>query len=205
MNAGRLYRKDGSETNAWFCEACSIVHQNEFLADICCSPRDCTDCGKPVDRKYYTICTACQAAKDQARLMERFAKAEKIPVHGDHIFDDGGCELYADIQAFLDHCDDCGIEPPDYVWDAKALPVVPNSAELVDDIVDRICENAYEGFEPDQLAGMLEMKHALNVFVKANQRVVYFEPDYTRAMVIKDLPEVLELKARLQAELEETE
>jgi hypothetical protein len=56
----------------------------------------------------------------------------------------------------------------------------------VSDITERICDNAYEGFDPDDLNGLDELKAAIEKFNDANKDVVSYEPDYGLAILLNE-------------------
>lgn len=182
MNATELFHKDGRTAAVWYCDKCRLVKRTEQEAAQCCLPNICV-CGKEC-RNYYTVCDACLALKRERREQERFEKAEKVTQWDGWVFLDGyGYNNgYAEtIEEMMDYFDDEGLERPKYVWACHAIPFAKAS---YGDIEERICENAYEDFEPENLKGREELKAAIQNFNELNKNIVSYTPDYTKAILI---------------------
>lgn len=187
VNSKPLYFEDKSPSGLHLCTACDMSYRNERLAIRCCT---CSKCGKPTGLRARSFCDSCTLENIKEREADRFEKAEKIQEDGWNSFvylEDTGNDGYSSsIEAFRDSWDydhDPEDDFPSYVWACKPVQFV--KAEI-DSILDRICENAYEDFDPNyDLNGIKELEDALEKFVKVNEKVCAYEPDYTKAILLK--------------------
>lgn len=128
---------------------------------------------------------AASARRDE----EHFAKAKKVP-EGDWM---GGVFLgdtyYEDTDCLLEHLMDTAEEPdefPLYAWAAKPEQVIPG-LDVSDVTRDCIEQWGWEEMSVDDLSGVDELGAALAAFVKANEGVVSYQPDYRKAILL-DIP-----------------
>lgn len=189
MNAMELFHANGTATGIFYCGKCRKVAPSHHIAAECCKPRVCEVCGSETEATWYTKCRLCSAKAAEERELEKLHKAEKVTQWDGWVYRDGygsmagGGEGFAEsLASMLEWCDeeDCGY--PDYVWTCVAVPFVQ---VRVRDILERICEEAYEDFSCDDLEGVPALEAAVEVFNAANKDVVKYEPDYTRAVVIE--------------------
>ena len=153
--------------------------KNEALAHCA---KSCA-CGNPLGKYYRLLCDECEGKKAKERESVRFEKAQKIEiadydgpvVHGD--------EFYSDIDSFLDHCENEGLELPKYVW-----ATTPEKFELnADDIVERelekqsMHEDAWDSI-PDK--AMVSLRAFLEAWTKEISLDTYFE-DQSRAVLLR--------------------
>jgi hypothetical protein len=196
MNAIELFHQDGKSAKVFYCEKCRIVAKTQEQAEQCCRPLKCDMCGNDTER-YYFRCRECRDKEDAQRERDRFEKAEKLkltewdgPVFSDSVAgsNDG---FFTSISELLERCadeieageDDSGMANiPDYVWASKSNQFV--NADL-GDITERISCDAYKDFNPADLHGLDDLKKALAAFNDANKHFVSYEPDYTKAILIK--------------------
>lgn len=184
MNAQELFNQDGSSAKVWYCQKCRIVHKTKAWADQCCPP--CA-CGAERE-KGYAYCRPCLDRRESEREQEKFAKAQKIPAkdYAGWVFCDGtgNSGYHESVDEFLEYWEDNrdeDDEKPEYVWACEE-----NHFVFVDvaDITERICENGWEDMDPDSLNGLKELEAAIDAFNKANESVVSYDPDYTRAIIL---------------------
>lgn len=187
MDAEELFRVvDGEPKQAgvWFCSACRTVRSTRREADECCQPWFCS-CGQQVDR-FYKECNACKDKRLAAKELARFESAQKSTDDKGPFFRDGlGQEFFQDIESLEDHLE-FEEDRPLYVWCCTTERVVTIS---VDDILDGIADDAYEGFDPDDLDGIEDLRAAVAQFNDLNRDVVRWVPDFTRARLIDPTPE----------------
>lgn len=187
MNATELFHQDGKSAEIFYCGQCRIVARSKELAELCCAKRKCQRCGGEAPSGWL-ICDACRKLKEVEEEKERFEKAEKITKWDGWVFSEGhGYQdgYFESLSEFLDWCQDEEIPESEvtYVWACKSNQFV--NAD-VSDITERICDNAYEDFEPDCLNGLEELKAALEKFNEANACQLAYNPDYTKAVLIKN-------------------
>lgn len=98
------------EIKAYKCEKCGNAYLHNELADNCCKPKLCEDCGRELPHKWYmNICESCQSKREFNRgkvlTMDEFLQSE----YKDNMVYYNG-EYYTDI-------DDC----LDTLWDREEL------------------------------------------------------------------------------------
>ena len=186
MNATELYLKEGKSAGVFYCEKCRNVAGSQHLAEQCCKNYLCSKCGKDTGSRSWLVCDACRAADEVAKERARFEKAEKLSAWDGLVYLEGtGRDGFSDsLSDFYDNWADDhdeGGELPKYVWACKANHFV-NAA--VSDITERMCDYAYEDFDPETLDGLDELKSALQKFNEANAAVCSYGPDYSKAILL---------------------
>lgn len=183
MNAIELYHQDGKPTGVFYCSECRIVHRGKSLAEKCCAPVMCCECGHPVGEKYYITCNQCRDKKREAVERERFEKAEKLTdtecgpvVHGD--------TYAASVEELLEMID--GEDRPEYFWTCNESPVCNLDART---IIGRYTEDAYEDFDPDTLKGIPEFEAACKAFNVANAGHVKWDVNYKACVLLPKIQE----------------
>ena len=184
MNATELFLDDGKSAGIYFCGKCRNVARTPQDAEQCCENNICEKCGKDVGKQYRKRCDACNALDDAVKERERFDKAEKVFLDNwnSWVF----CEGLGHNDGFFPSIEDMfdcvkTKDLPEYVWTCN--PIYFAVAD-VSDITERISDNAYEGFDVDDLNGLTELGKAIDAFNEANKDVVSYEPDYTKAVLI---------------------
>lgn len=186
MNAIELFHADAKSAGVFYCAKCRYVARSKDDADKCCEPTKCRYCGKPSGRQHWLCCDACQKINDEKKESERFQKAKKVTewdgwVYLDGTGRDGFSESVAEFRENWEDDHECD-ELPEYVWACKQNHF---AVADVSDITERIADNAYEDFEPDDLNGLDELKSAIEKFNEANKDIVSYEPDYNIAVLLK--------------------
>lgn len=185
MNAIELFHQDGKSAGVFYCAACRIVKRTKSEAEECCSPVKCKDCGNVVEIKYTfrpisVQCDSC-SRDERARIeQKRFDKAEKLTKWDGPVYCEGhGRNGYAkSVSEMLDYLEDVE-ERPKYVWACTIKHFV--NADI-SDITERLADDAYEDFDPDDLNGLEELNVAIKAFNEANQGAVSWEPDFSKAI-----------------------
>lgn len=181
MTAIELFLASGKPAGVWFCEKCRTVAPSKLIADRCCNNYQCSTCGKDTGSRSWLVCEPCRIAAEESKERERFEKAEKLTVWDGWVFH--GDEFYESVEAMLELLDE--MPHPEYVWAAKEIHFV--QADL-DDILDRMTDDAYEDFDPETLDGLDELNAALEKFNEVNAKVCSYAPDYAKAVLIQGEP-----------------
>lgn len=135
---------------------------------------------------------------DQQRELERFAKAQRVPeaewdgwvCDGDEYFEDTDAyweKWYEETmkwdnetKTFVLYPDTI---PPVYVWAARPRPVIPTLD--VESITEHyVCDRGWEDMSSNDLEGFADFERAIDQFVKANEKVVSYECDYSTAVIL---------------------
>jgi hypothetical protein len=189
MNATELFHQDGKPANVFCCGQCKNFFRQKEWAEECCTHHKCAKCRGLCEQRYYRLCDACQAEERQEKEQARFAAAEKIPAdqYLGWVYSEGAggdCFLKS-AQALMDDLEnsDPGNDSVEYAW---ACNPVQFAHVDMDDIMRSIEENgdAYEDFDSNYLSGILELGAAIDVFNKANEGIVSYQPDYKRAVIL---------------------
>lgn len=179
MSAMELFQKDGKSAGIFYCSTCRCVAKTQGEAERCCQPYKCQKCGKECE-KYWTICTECRKKEEAEKEQKRFDAATKIPAaeySGWLYFTD---KFYEGVEQLLEDNPD---DSPEWAWACTANHFARVD---VDDTLQRIAEDedAYEDFDSSDLRGIDELTAAVDAFNKANEGVVSYSPDFTRAVML---------------------
>lgn len=192
MNATELFIQSGESAGIYFCGQCKrVAYDGRQGAERCCLPHKCITCGKDEETRE---CPECSDARFAKQERERFEKAEKITEWGGWVFCDGNYGYkdgyFESVSDLMDWIGDHNADYPqleinlEYVWPCKETEFV---CVDVDDIYERIEERGYEDFERGSLVGTNELEAAIAVFEKANESIVSYEPDYSRALLLQSV------------------
>lgn len=187
MNPFELFLADHRPAGIWACGKCRVVARDLYTAERCCGPHFCPKCGRVVESTYDQTCDGCFEDAEIAAEAARFEEAEKIPAenYDGWVYIDIEEKFYKsvdDLKDFLhwDYPDKGDAGRPTYAWACLSEPIVNCS---VDDL--RIGEdNAYEEFEVEGCAGLVELEEALAKFNKLNESLLVYRPDYKRAVIL---------------------
>lgn len=130
-----------------------------------CTHVKCSRCDKPCE-KGWTACSDCRDIKDR----EKYDAMPKARWDGVQMIS-AGDDYYYDLESFLEHCEDEGVEPADL------LPLLcePNYAREVEP--DFWCDElAEDGELPAELEAALE---ALNTVIRQHRFVLSWSPGKT--------------------------
>jgi hypothetical protein len=131
------------------------------------------------DAEFELVNSHCFDARNALMEAERFEKAEKVTECEHGVF--AGDDYVPDISDLPDYYDDDDL--PEYVWAAEPHAVVPglDVSEILTGIIEN---NGWEDMDVHDFDGTTELQAALDAFVKANEKVVCFRPDYTKAVIV---------------------
>lgn len=128
------------------------------------------------------------AAWSAHQEQQRFEKAEKIAAadYDGWVFLEGAGynEGYFESVEYLKEWIEEGSDNPEYpkyVWACIGRPIVNLD---FDNCLPSIYNNAYEGFEADDLSGLEELEAALEKFNEVNKNLKCYYPDYKRVIVL---------------------
>ena len=179
MNATELFVKEGKSAGIYFCGQCRCVSRTQAEAEQCCKPYACDKCGKEILR-YHTRCDDCHNVERARVERERFDKAEKLTEWTGWVYCEGLGFRDGFFESIAELSDEEGL--PEYVWTCTPDHFVHAD---VSDITERIADQAYEDWDPDELNGLEELRAALDKFNEANKDAISYSPDYTKAVLLK--------------------
>lgn len=119
-----------------------------------CTHRVCEDCGTPVPKTGFTVCTPCHEKRD----IERYEKRERRPYEGGMVYSDRQDRYFDSLADALEYAEDEGLEPADL----RLLLCTPNYVTPLDG--DYCCDELPEdGDVPPEVANAIQ---AFNEAVK---------------------------------------
>lgn len=182
-----LFHADGKPSGIWYCSECRSVHNQQRTAQSCHGVTCCETCGKELGKRqpyYRTQCDECDRQKWREKQVreefERYTKARKVKASeytGPQVFFGGN--YYETVDDAIDQCD----QPPEYVWAAKDIGL---RKATIEDLVERILEEAWEDADIDDLNGVEELQKAVDSFNDANAGVSVYMVDYNEAIVLDE-------------------
>ncbi len=189
MNPIQLFHADGQPAkDTHYCGECRIIHATKHLAEQCCVPPKCEDCGEPA-AQYYTVCDSCREKRAAERERERFEKAEKVtewdgPVYLEGLGGDDYVANAADIEELLYNYGDDDRPRPEYVWTCHSVSFAQVDLNAV---IENIAENSYDDWDESDLEGTEELGKAIGAFNEKNKGIVSWEPNYKKALLLQPL------------------
>lgn len=183
MKATELHLADGKSAGIFYCGECRIVHRTQNEAEACCVPKRCR-CGAELKpRTAWLICDVCRDSAEAKKDAEQYAAATKIKAedwYGPVWCGVGGNEgYYASVDDLLEHFEDDKL--PEQIYACTTHPICRLD---YDSIIEHATQDAYEGWDPDQLTGKAELVAALTEFNERNKGEVCWQVDYKRAVVV---------------------
>lgn len=182
-----LFHADGKPSGVWYCSECRAVHAQLRTAQSCHGITHCEKCGKELGKRqpyYKTHCQECDneiwREKQAKEEFERYTKAVKIRASeytGPQVY--FGDRYYDTVEDAVDGCD----QLPEYIWSAKDVGLKKATME---DLVDRILEEAWEDADIDALNGTEELQRAIDLFNESNAGISVYMVDYNEALVLDD-------------------
>lgn len=137
-------------------------------------------------RKFNEYANESYSKANDAR---RFEKAEKISkesytgwVYCEGAgYNEGYFESIQDFEDWLENDNDEGLDV-EYVWACNEHPCLNINAS---DIIGGGTQEAYEDFDSSDLEGVEEFKNAVEKFMKLNEGLVSYTPDYSKVILLK--------------------
>lgn len=166
---------DCKEVTNYMCVKCGTIFNDRGIADRCCAPKFCEDCGGELPYRWpFTVCKSCR----EKRLFNDAVKLESwdgcIYAEG-YGLDDG---YFLSVLDLLDYCDDENIEPPKWVF---ACHEIRHQIDI-DDALEMMLDDAHEGAE-DALVDIDELRKFIEKW-NSKQSVVSYYPDRTRIVLM---------------------
>lgn len=189
MNAKELFHQDGKSAGVFYCGECRNVAKSQELAEECCAPYKCQYCGCDVPRKNFrTACPDCIASNDEKKERERFESAEKLTEWDGPVFCESAsynegffpslAELYDYFGCEANFDEDGSEALPPYAWACNVIQFVSYDVGSIKESLE-----GYEDWEGDT-DGDNELQAALDAWAERNAKVVRWEPDYKRAVLL---------------------
>ena len=164
------------ELTCYQCQECKVIYADPKIADKCCSPRYCEDCGVEV-KKYQICCEPCG-------LKRQFEKAEKLEhwdgcIYSEHVagYNDG---YFRSIDELTEYCyeNDTAIPPWAFICKEQRYELD------IDGAIERMTEDAYED-AVDDLMDVAELQEFIQEW-NAKQNIITYYPDCKKVVLIND-------------------
>ncbi len=181
-----VYGSTSGEVAAWACGKCRCVALDEQRARECCATKICR-CGRPIERRHWLICDACENAafkeKQERKEAAAFEKAVKIPAKDyDGPVTVNGEKFFACVEDLIGEYEEG--EEPEYVWACRIARLVFDASDLIDFVLES--QEHHEDARDSIADGdVKELQALLNTWV-AKQTVETWWEDRTRAVILKD-------------------
>jgi chaperonin GroES len=188
--AVEMFTSGGKQTGVFFCSKCGCVGPSQIVAQTCCAPKTCEDCGAKYDRKWiYTVCEDCYPARHVAKLQAAWDAAPKIDGwawDGPIVTDDG--EGSADgywhgLDELRDWLEDEGLTLADVrCYATQKVPMPADAVRLIEWMAEDQHEDAYDEISSEacsELQALLDAwceKHGTVSHVQDKNRALEFGP-----------------------------
>jgi len=175
-----LKNGDPEKVVAVACEKCCIVSPNRVVAELCCKPKQCAECGNEFDDRPWTACRPCRDERDAAKDVERYEKATKVSAEdykGRALY----CELH-DEYSFDDLCGKCEESEvrPDHYWACTSAGISVDADSIIENACEEHHEDAYGEISRESEK---ELQEFLDAWC-AKQSVATFYPDFSTAVLV---------------------
>jgi hypothetical protein len=182
MNPKELFHADGHSAGVFFCGQCRAVHGQLELAEQCCSPYRCEQCGVETKR-YWMICDACRSAKQERSEQMVWENSTKVPEAewNGPVWDEFNDSFHDSIEEFVDEwqCDHGPEDTRPRVYACFERKMSLDAERLVENALEDMHEDAYDELAPGWCA---ELQQALDAWVEKHSPVTWV-PDRKRAIV----------------------
>lgn len=172
MNAVELFDIEG--INWWRCSKCNNIYAVAEVAEKCCAPKVCSDCGIEISN-WFVRCGDCQEKY-------RFNKAKKVDIY-EYIF--VGDDYFEDAEELIEHCLDNEIDIPEYAWVADVHYGFDHTSpeHIVESIIERVTDEMFDDVD-NYIKGQPELLEAVKTFFKANECIISFYPNYNKVYML---------------------
>lgn len=122
------------------------------------------------------------------REEEKFNKAEKLTEWDGPVYCEGlGRDGYAaNLEEMVEYYDEDLKNFPKYVWVCDSIQIYKLD---LDDILQPHEEHTWEDFERGDAKGEAELEAAIKKFNELNKDLVYWEPNYKKALLVGEIEE----------------
>lgn len=189
-HAVALFTEDGKAAGVYFCSKCRYVGPSHLVAQTCCAPKICEDCGAKYDRKLgHSNCPSCQAIRWENRLQAKWDAAPKVDgwswtgplVTDDQEGSDDG--FWHDLDALQDWLEEEGKTLADVrCYATKRDSMRADAVRLIEWMAEDQYEGAYDGIPGEAHA---ELQAALDAWCDKYGTTSYVE-DPSRALVFRE-------------------
>jgi hypothetical protein len=161
------------------------LHKQQEAAQHC---QKLCPCGQ-VLAAYRLRCRACLDHLEQEKEQARFEKSEKLtieqydgPVYWDGHSGNIGDGYFSDIDALLDHCEQEGLDVPEYVWSCEPKEMKLSAEDIIERAVEEMYEDAYDSISEKS---KIHLQLFLDTWCK-EQNIVSWHDDRSRSVLLRE-------------------
>ena len=176
---------NSKEIKAYQCEKCGSSYIDKNVADNCCQPKLCEDCGIEIPKNhYYVVCDKCRVKREEKKELDRYNKAtkytfESAPKESTKII---YSELYPYNEGFMYDIEDEDIEKYEikYVYGTKRISPHYDAWDMVEYMLEDSYEDSDDQVDNKELE---KLQSAIDTFIKNHNGCLdHFEIDYNVAI-----------------------
>lgn len=172
---------NSKEVTAYKCSECGKAYSEKLMADNCCQPKYCQDCGIELSKTwYYTVCSGCKSKREEIKELERYNKATKYTFESapkesiEYVYN----EKYPHNEGYFEYDEgddlECNIK---YVYGTKRISPSYDVWDAIESMLEESYENASDNVNKSELE---KLQLAFDTFIKNHNGCLdHFEVDYS--------------------------
>lgn len=169
------------EIKAYKCEKCGNAYLHNELADNCCKPKLCEDCGIEIPKTHcYVVCDECRSKREEKRELDRYNKATKYTFESapkesiEYVYN----EKYPHNEGYFDYDEGDDLEYDiKYVYGTKRVSPSYDVWDVVESMLEESYEDASDNVDKNELE---KLQSAFDTFIKNHNGCLdHFEVDYS--------------------------
>ena len=172
---------NSKEIKAYQCEKCGSSYIDKNVADKCCQPKLCEDCGCEIPKNhYYIVCDECRAKSEEKKELDRYNKATKYTFESapkesiEYVYN----EKYPHNEGYFDYDEGDDLEYNiKYVYGTKRISPTYDAWDIIESMLEDSFEDANDRVNDEEID---KLQQAIDTFVKNHNGCLdWFEVDYS--------------------------
>lgn len=188
MNATELLLPDGRPSGVYYCETCRYVTNERDIAESCCKPKTCKECGQDMPAKtHYTICDRCRYTRWIASTHELLESAQEVTNYYSWVYyEDHGPQngYFNSVESLVEYCEDHELDIPEFVFCCEPSRFFVDPEKVIECAEQQIELDCCEDYVPEY-KGVKEFAEACEKFTEANQHVCTYWVDTKRKVRVR--------------------
>ena len=175
---------NSKEIKAYQCEKCGSSYIDKNVADNCCQPKLCEDCGCEIPKNhYYIVCAECRTKREEKKELDKYNKATKYTFESapkdsiEYVYS----KLFPYNEGYFDPEEETvGTLPIKYVYGTKRISPSYDVWDAVESMLEESYEDASDNVNKSELE---KLQLAFDTFIKNHNGCLdHFEVDYSVAI-----------------------
>ena len=171
---------NSKEITAYKCSDCGQAYLDKSVADNCCQPKLCEDCGCEIPKNhYYIVCDECRTKREEKKELDRYNKATKYTFESapkdsiEYVYS----ELFPYNEGYFDPEEETvGTLPIKYVYGTKRVSPFYDAQDMIESMLEESYEDAMSNVSDEE---MDRLQFAIDTFIKNHDGCLdHFEVDY---------------------------